>query len=130
MKVLNIGDSRYKYPHDIKNLEDFILLINSKAQIFIQMQEFDEENCVFPFLVEEDRKTVYVNCMNVSEIFEEEITLLSRSEYEYKLEKCIQDKCLDCAFYTEDSEDNMRGHRNMLCLDGTCDCFTKKEIEA
>ena len=129
MKILNIGYSRYKYPHDMKILEDFIEYINSKGLSFIQLQQFDEENCVYPFFIEEDIKTVYVNCMNVSEIFEEEITLLNRNEYEHKLEKCIQSKCLECLNYKEDSEDNMRGHRNKLCLDETCIWFEKSTID-
>ena len=128
MKILNIGYSRYKYPQDIKNLEEFVARINSKEFYFIQLQQFNEENCVHPFFTEEDIKTVYVNCMKVSEIFEEEITLLNRNDYEQRLEKCVQSKCFECVNYHEDSDDNMHGHRNKLCLDGTCTWYRKKDI--
>ena len=126
MKVLNVGYTRYMYPRDVNSLEAFVALVNGREQSFMPLQQFDEERCVFPFLIVEDCKTVYVNCMNVSEIFEEEATLLNRAEYERRLEACVQETCVSCAHYQEDLDDNLHGHRAKLCLDGTCGWFDRK----
>lgn len=127
MKALNINYDRYLYPDYAGSLEEFIEFINNNGNTFIKMQQCSEENCVFPFFIEDEIKTVYVNCMSATEIFEEEITLLSRSEYEERLKNCIQEKCLDCMWYSEDKEDNLQGHREKLCLNGTCDCYEKDD---
>ena len=131
MKVITTdGYPRYKYPDGIESLEDFISMINSNRQPFIRMQQFDEDNCVYPFLVEEDVKIGYVNFMRISEIHEEEVTLLSRDEYDLRLEKCVRGKCIECVHYREDCADLLHGHRNMICLDGTCHGFMKKDAES
>ncbi|MCL2696129.1 MAG: hypothetical protein FWE69_07375 [Clostridiales bacterium] len=125
MKVLTLGYIRYAYPHGIHTLADFAAFINNSERAFIPLQQFGERNCVFPFLVEEDKKTVYVNFKTVPTIYEEEVTVLSREEYDRRLEKVVLEKCVECVNYKEDSEDNMRGHRDKLCLDGTCYEFEK-----
>ena len=128
MKILNTDYARYKYPPDIKNLEDFIAFVNSREQLFIRLQKFNEDNCVYPFLIEEDIQTVYVNCSNMSEISEEEVTLLSRNEYELRLRKRIQETCLECIYYEKEEKDTVRGHQGKLRLDGTCNWFLKKRM--
>lgn len=126
LKVLNINYSRYKYPANIATLGDFIDYINQNEKGFIPIEEFCEENCVFPFLVAEDIKTVFINFSNVPIIFEEEATVLCRADYDERLDECVEAKCTDCEFYEEDIlSDNLDGHKSKLCLDGTCFYYSK-----
>lgn len=127
MKVLKIDYKRYEFPTDFDNINEFIEFINENLNKFIPLNQFDEDNCVFPYLVREDCKKTYVKFSNIDEISEENATLLSRSEYDKKLTECVAKYCSDCVNYTEDSVgDNLKGHKDKLCLDGTCCYYTKK----
>lgn len=126
MKVLSTNYSKYKYPENITSLSDFVDFINQNENKFIRMELFDEENCVFPFLVAEDTKTEYVNFSNVPYIFEEEATILCRTDYDKRLNECIEARCTSCEHYEEDIlSDNDSGYKGRLSLDGTCCEYSK-----
>lgn len=91
------------------------------------MMQYQTANCVFPYLIEEDVKTVYVNVAKMREICVEEATILNRETYDSRLKRVIQQKCMDCIHYEEDLEgDNAQGHRERLSLDGECWGYEKK----
>ncbi|MCH5186375.1 MAG: hypothetical protein J1F64_09695 [Oscillospiraceae bacterium] len=119
MKVLNINYEYYKFPQNISDIEEFMLYANEHYHSFIPLIQFKEDNCVFPYLIEEDTKTIYVNLARMGEISAEEVTVIpTRKEYDDKLKHVIREKCIDCEYYEED--DDLSGHRNKLTLDGEC----------
>lgn len=130
MKVLNVSYTRYSYPPGVESLEEFIDFINNDLDRFIKMTKYDEENCSFPYMVKEDIITTYINFSNVDEIFEEDIKVLPRTEYDERLAKVVEQKCMNCENYEDDIlNDNLRGHRGKINLDGVCHFYSKKEAE-
>lgn len=128
MKVLNIDYDYYVYPQGIESLETFIASLNADYNRFILLSRFETEKCAFPYFIREDVKQVYLNVANIDKIWEDEVTVLDRAEYERRLAEAVAQKCKDCVYYEEDLDgDNMKGHREKLTLDGECWSYRKKE---
>lgn len=128
MKVLNIDYDYYVYPQGIESLEAFIASLNADYNRFILLSRFETEKCAFPYFIREDVKQVYLNVANIDKIWEDEVTVLDRAEYERRLAEAVAQKCKDCVYYEEDLDgDNMKGHREKLTLDGECWSYQKKE---
>lgn len=128
MKVLNIDYDYYVYPQGIESLEAFIASLNADYNRFILLSRFETEKCAFPYFIREDVKQVYLNVANIDKIWEDEVTVLDRVEYERRLAEAVAKKCKDCVYYEEDLDgDNMKGHREKLTLDGECWSYRKKE---
>lgn len=128
MKVLNIDYDYYVYPQGIESLEAFIASLNADYNRFILLSRFETEKCAFPYFIREDVKQVYLNVANIDKIWEDEVTVLDRAEYERRLAEAVAQKCKDCVYYEEDLDgDNMKGHREKLTLDGECWSYRKKE---
>lgn len=127
MKVLNISGSYYMYPSQYNTLESFINFINQNTHNFIPLKKFLEDNCVFPYFIAEDTKPVYLNFFQIEEIEEVDIIVLTRTDYEERLEEIIDNVCVGCVYYEEDRDgDNFSGHRNKINLDGMC--YWKEDI--
>ena len=131
MKVLNIDYDRYEYPQGITDIHSLIAVINQNEQPFFEMKQFGEDACVFPYLVKEDMKTVFLNFSNMNVIFEEEAQVLNREDYDEKLAIRIQLKCQDCENYNEENclANDMKDIKDNLCLDCTCSWYSKMEDE-
>lgn len=128
MKILEIDYDYYYYPENIACIKDFVELANTKYNSFMEMTQFETENCIFPYLIKEDTAQVYLNIANVNKIQEVEATVLCRLEYDAKLEQAVKNNCIHCIHYEEDREyDDLEGHRDKLSLDGTCPLYQKKE---
>jgi hypothetical protein len=126
MKILEIDYDFYYYPQGITCISEFIEYVNRHYNTFIELKQFETDNCVFPYLIREDTTQVYVNVANLNKIQEAEATVLSRSDYEIRLEQAVEKKCIDCVHYEEDSEDNLNEHRGKISLDGKCSWYQKK----
>lgn len=128
MKVLNIDYDYYFYPQGIESLEDFIASLNADYNRFILLSRFETEKCAFPYFIREDVKQVYLNVATMEKIWEDEVTVLDRAEYDRRLAEVVAQKCMDCVYYEESEDgDNMKGHREKLTLNGECWSYRKKE---
>ncbi len=58
MKILELDYDYYNFPQCITTIEDFIEYINNKYSSFIPMIQYQIDNCSFPYLIEEETKTV------------------------------------------------------------------------
>lgn len=127
MKVIKIGYDYYKYPEGMDDVASFCQSLND-GKLFRPMTLYLRDNCVFPYLVEEDTKEIHINFSCVGAFYEEEATVLSREEYDHRLKLLMKEICVNCADYVENPlGDNMSGHRDKMCLDGNCDHFVPKE---
>ncbi|MGN0493809.1 MAG: hypothetical protein ACI4F7_09190 [Acutalibacteraceae bacterium] len=125
MKLLEIDYDYYQYPQGITSLPDFAKMLNENYQSFISLVQYQTENCVFPYFIAEDTKTVYINIAEIEKVTETEATILPRGEYDSRLKKIVKEKCTDCVYYEEG--DNLEGHREKMSLDGLCSLYEKKE---
>jgi len=128
MQILNIDGDYYKFPKNISTIEKFMRFVGEHYNSFIPLTQYQTENCAFPYLIEEETKTVYVNLARVGQIYAEEATVIpTRKEYEDRLRQIIKVKCVDCIHYKEDEDgDNLSGHSEKLTLDGKCWMYEKK----
>ena len=128
MKLLQIDNNYYAFPKEMKNIESFIDFINNTKQKFLKLTMYDEQHCVAPYFIEEEKKEVYVNIsmMNIIEAVEGEV--MPRIDYECRLHHVVREKCYDCVHFMGDS-DNLDGHYERLCLNGHCWAYEKKEEE-
>lgn len=128
MKALKLDYDFYCYPKGMTCAEDFVAYATEHYNSFIKLERFDTENCVNPYFIEEDREIVYLNIARIEQVQEVEITVLPRIEYEARLAAVVEEKCVNCIHYEDDSYgDNMKGHRDKLSLDGECWGFERKE---
>jgi hypothetical protein len=124
MKILILDGMPFMYPEDISNMDDFIDYANENFYRFIPMNELSLENCVYPYFVEDDIKVRYINMSLVKSIFEDEVELLSRYEYDERLKDLQSEICINCKNYYDDPDgDNLDGHRDEMRLDGFCPNF-------
>ena len=88
-----------------------------------------DKNSVHPYYIKEDVQLFFVNISEISTITSEDINLLSKAEYDERLEKTIHSFCTGCEFFEEDSEEeDYKSFRSQLCLDGSCWRFTKIDL--
>ncbi len=129
MKVLLWNDcDRFCYPDSITSLEEFIAYAETRRDKLIPLVMLRTDNCVHPYYIEEDKKLFYVNVSAVVSISEDDVEVLQRCEYERRLTEVISTFCVNCTGYEEDSAiDDLKGHRNKLCLDGSCWAYEKKQ---
>ena len=130
MLVLKIDYDYYKLPQTISTIEAFLSYVNEHYHTFIPLIQYQTANCAFPYLIEEETKTVYVNVAGMEQIYAEEATIIStRKEYDDRLKHVVHEKCIHCKHYEEDAcGDNLSGHRDKLTLDGECWLYEKESI--
>ena len=127
-KLIQIDACYHAFPEGMETIEEFIEFVNNHEGKFIKMTRFNEAHCVAPYFIEEDSWPVWVNLSTAGYIYEVEGQILPRSEYEARLREVVREKCLDCVRFDGDP-DNLDGHCEILCLDGTCCCYKKCEEE-
>lgn len=118
-----------KFPDGIKNITEFIEFLNKNYHSFVELDFFVEKDCAAPFFIEEDLKTEkeYFNPSNVLSVKESEVYLLCRYEYEEKLKKVIQEKCIFCKYYSEgECEQAFHSLVEHINLNGECYGFEKE----
>ena len=130
LKVALINHIHYfKFPEGINDIKGFIEFINKNYHSFSELELFIDEGCVAPFFIEEDLKTEtqYWNPSNIRQIQESEITILRRYDYEEKLKKVIQERCVHCIHYSEDlCQEDFKSHIENINLNGKCYGFEGK----
>jgi hypothetical protein len=126
MKMLKIDSEHYAFPEGIKTVEEFVEFVNNSSQKFIKMTMYSDMNCVAPYFIEEDKKTVYVNFGQVTWIEAIDGKVMLRIEYERRLREVIREKCVTCEHFKGDP-DNLDGHYERLCLDGHCWSYEKRD---
>ncbi len=128
MKALKTEDGYeykyYLYPEGCSGIEDFLKYATGQNHSFVRLSYLDNSNCRPPFFIREDIKTVYLNIATVSVICEEDVTVLSREDYDNRLKDVIKKKCFDCADYIEGED--IESHRKMLSLNGECWNYEKR----
>lgn len=125
MKLLEIDYNYYSFPDGIDSLEAFIEYANQHYHSFVKMKIYEENKCVFPHLIEDEYKEVYVNIGQADKISEVEVTLLPRKEYDRRLLEVVKKKCVSCEHFTGIELDDAT--REKLSLDGECFRYEKKE---
>lgn len=130
MKVLLINDcDYYLYPDSSMTLEDFVKFANTHMGRLVPLVMLKEEKCTHPFYIEEEKQLYYLNPSRIETVTEAEVTVLSRKEYNKRLEILMNEVCINCACYEEDQENNFEGVREKMCLDGQCWDFESLEHE-
>ncbi|MDO5294478.1 MAG: hypothetical protein Q4F05_17225 [bacterium] len=128
MKALLINEcDYYLYPETIHTLEEFITYANTHMGRLVPMRMLKEDNCVSPFYVKEDIKQYYINPSRIDTVTEEEVTLLSKEEYEKALGKVVSNVCISCVYYNEDGLCPCEDYQEKLSLDGKCWDFENDE---
>lgn len=136
MKALTIsyGDYSclYYFPEGMDGIEDWTDYINSCEEQFVPLQVLFERDTVFPYFIDENCETQYINLAAIKTYHETEIEVMPRDEYERRLTECINAICTECVYYEDDPDgDNLEGHRDEMRLDGFCPRFTPgREEEA
>lgn len=126
MKALEINCEYYCFPQGVSCIEDFVKYANEHYNSFVELVLLESVNCCFPYFIEEEKKQEFVNIATAKSIREAEVTVLSRSDYDLRLQQVINTKCINCIHYEDDTEeDNFKGHRGKLSLDGECWCYEK-----
>lgn len=128
MKTISINYDFYELPREFDSLEDFVGYLEQQKSMFIKLKQFQTNECVFPYLVAEDVKDIYLNISRMDMIKEEDATVLTRAEYDSRLKRLVAEKCIHCSHYSEACEgDNLNGHRDSISLDGACPMFDEKD---
>ena len=136
MKVLEIYyDSldcdNYLYPEGIQTPAAFAAFLERNAGRFIPMQYYSNEHCIFPYYIEEDIKTKYLNVSLIKNFEACDVTVLPREAYNERLAAAVAATCVQCV------NDMGRGCDECDCgndvsgrmtLDGTCWGFQRKHI--
>lgn len=127
MKILEIDFNYFYYPEGVSCIDDFVKYLNANYNSFVELTELQTVNCHYPYFIKEDTKKHYLNVGNIDGVIEEEVTVLSRAEYEARLNEVAKKKCVTCIHYEEDEDgDNLKGHREKLTLDGECWGYEKR----
>ena len=125
-KLLQLDTNYYRFPEGIKTADEFAKFANNSSQKFVKLTMYDWEHCLEPYFIEEDKKTVWVNLSKIFFIEEIDGEVLPRVDYERKLREVVRQKCLDCVYFQGDP-DNLDGHYERLCLDGSCCSYKKRD---
>ena len=131
LNVALINNVQYcKFPEGICNIEAFIKYLNENYHSFVELEFLIEEGCVAPFYIEEDLKTEkqYWNPSNIRLVKEAEVFILRRWEYKEKLEKVIQEKCINCIHYSDNvCDEDYKSFIENIDLNGECYGYEMKK---
>ena len=131
LNVALINNVQYcKFPEGICNIEAFIKYLNENYHSFVELEFLIEEGCVAPFYIEEDLKTEkqYWNPSNIRLVKEAEISILRRWEYKERLEKVIQEKCINCIHYSDNvCDEDYKSFIENIDLNGECYGYEMKK---
>lgn len=134
MKILSISVGEYwyyyLYPRGIASLEGFAEYLTAHYASFIPLTKLNQNGCVFPYFIQEEREDVYVNVASIIEISEQNAEILPRAEYDERLKKAVRTKCVRCARYEREADpdgDDLSGHREKISLDGQCYLFEERK---
>lgn len=98
-KVIKTNEmEQYLYPDDIFSLDQFMEEVVRKSDGFVKLRYLNNDAETNPFFVNEDIRTVYVNFNNLTTIEEDEVMLMTDSEFEEQLAPFAYDICDGCAF--------------------------------
>ena len=124
MKILVLDSMPFMYPEGISSLDEFMDYANENFYKFTPMNELSMKDCVYPYFVEDDICTRYINLSLVKSFFEDEVEMLSRYEYDERLKDLQEEICVNCKhFFDNPDGDNLEGHRDEMRLDGYCPNF-------
>lgn len=134
MKILiiyydRIDCDRYLYPEGISTPTEFAAYLERNEGRFIPMQYYSDENCAFPYYIEQDIKTKYLNVSLLKSFEECDITVLPREEYNERLKAVVAATCVHCVNDMGcgcDECDCGDGVRGRMTLDGKCWGFQRK----
>ena len=131
LKVALVNNINYcKFPDGIDNIKDFISFLNQNYNSYFEIEVLIEEGCVAPFFIEEDLKTEkqYWNSSHIRLVKDSEVMILSRQEYNEKLEKVINEKCIHCVHYSDNvCDEDLKSFIEHIDLNGECYGFEKKK---
>ena len=94
------------------------------------MKYLNDDAGTAPFFIRDDIKTVYVNFNNITTIEEEEVMLLTDSEFEEQLAPFTDDICAGCVFdgNPETGCDRILTKRDKInILDETCLLYASED---
>ena len=123
MKLLEIDYEYYAFPDGIGDIEEFVKYVQDSPNMFIKLTQYDCENCTPPYFIDEDKKTVYLNVRNINRMAQTKGTVLSREEYERRLDEIVEEKCVHCMGYRDEDGEVLCDPRGILTLDGECEAF-------
>lgn len=130
VKTALINIQHCKFPDGINTIDEFAAFLNDHYNSFVELECFVEEGCVEPFFIEEDLKTEtrYWNTSSIRYVQNSEIYVLTRSEYQEKLEKVVKEKCAHCVHCSEDvCDEDFKSFIEHIDLNGKCYSFEKKK---
>ena len=129
MKGIRINYATYyAFPDGMESIDDFISYLNANYHSFIKMKEYLTDHCCAPYFIDSEWEWKYLNIAEIRYVWEAEMHLLSKEEYERRLAEVVLKKCVNCKHYEEDFlGDNLEGHRTMISLDSECSGFERKE---
>ena len=55
-KLLQLDTNYYRFPEGIKTADEFAKFANNSSQKFVKLTMYDEEHCIEPYFIEEDKK--------------------------------------------------------------------------
>ena len=130
MHVALLNNIRYcVLPKGIQNVAELAALLNSKFHSFIELELLVEDGCVAPFFIEEDLRTEiqFWNVSRIHHIAEKEVSILRRWEYQERLHRVMQEKCIHCKHCLE----NVCGYNDepfaeAIDLNGECYGFERE----
>ena len=122
MKALKLDYKYFKYPEGYTTLDQFIEYVNDGNPMrFIPLIEYLRDHCMEPYFIKSETAFSYVNLSRIDSIQEVDITVYSKEEYKRRLELVIQDHCLNCELYREDTfSDDPFYYGDKISLDGNC----------
>ena len=118
----------YLFPQGMTSAAQFVEYAQEHYNSFILLTMLNDDNCKYPYFIEEDTRQKYVNISQISCVREDDVKILPKDEYIKRLQKVVKEKCVDCDYYEENGSpdgDNLDGHWNMINLVGKCGMFSK-----
>lgn len=113
----------YALPDGFDSLAQLIDYANEHFYSYLLLTEYREQDCRFPYFIEEYTEKKYVKISSVQNWKEVEFEVLSKKEYDERLTKLVETKCVTCQNYEQETDpngDNLKGHRTNITLDGEC----------
>ncbi|MDD6174624.1 MAG: hypothetical protein PUC59_02525 [Firmicutes bacterium] len=116
-----------RFPEGIHSIHEFVDFLNRNYHSFIKLEVFLQEGCIAPYFTGDKTEIQYWNPSFIHCLTESEIHLCTEAEYEERLRKVIQEKCVHCIYHSEDvCKQDFESYREHLSLDGECCTFERK----
>ena len=113
----------YSLPNGIDSVSMLVEYAEKNQVAEFKVTNFNPKDCIYPVFISENFFEETITISSSAKLYEKEIAVATKKEYDEMLEKIINIKCVHCVHYREHKKDDLESYRHNISVLGRCPYF-------